>query len=291
MFEKKHDSYFIMKVFAYIATAVASIATYDIAYHFSPPEVQIMGMPITAANIAMITLLTVDGLYILLDNRLPYFKTEASRTWAVNFLVMIWAVMLSLNIASAVMNNTMNTSVLGRFSFVVYAVKVVSLLYLAFYTFIRTDDPDTKRVVIENQLHWTREQGINTHLQTYSRQFAQVGAKIIAMDQLAELVLKETGKDIESILGSDWQVKIGGAVFAEIAATGTTGSVTTGKKPTAKTTGSLPPEPPMPTTGSKTVPDSLLAQGAHWLESLKQRVNVATGKNTGPEAAGSKVNP
>lgn len=291
MLEKKKDSYFIMKVFAYIATAVASIATYDIAFHFSPPEVQIMGYAVTAANIAFITLLTVDGLYVLLDNRLPHFKTESSRSWAVNFLVLIWAVMLSLNIASAVMNNTMDTSVLGRFSFVVYAVKVVSLLYLAFYTYIRTDDPDTKRVVIENQLHWTREQGINTHLQTYSKEFSKIGAAVIAMDQLSELVLNETGKNIESILGPDWQTKIGGEMFAKI---NTTGKPATGKntaRPTDPGGPSLPSEEPA--TDNVTMND-IAALGADYLKGIGQRVQAsvkrATGKNSSEPATGN-INP
>lgn len=291
MSEKKKDSYFIMKVFAYIATAVASIATYDIAFHFSPPEVQIMGYAVTAANIAFITLLTVDGLYVLLDNRLPHFKTESSRTWAVNFLVLIWAVMLSLNIASAVMNNTMDTSVLGRFSFVVYAVKVVSLLYLAFYTYIRTDDPDTKRVVIENQLHWTREQGINTHLQTYSKEFSKIGAAVIAMDQLSELVLNETGKNIESILGPDWQTKIGGEMFAKINATGKPATGKNTARPTDPGGPSLPSDEPA--TDNVTMND-ITALGADYLKGIGQRLQAsvkrATGKTSSDPATGN-INP
>lgn len=279
--EKKKDSYFVMMVFAYIATVVASVATYDIALHFSPADVAVMGTQITKQTVAFITLLTVDGLYILLDNRLPHFKTDNSRQWAVNFLMLIWAVMLSLNIASAVMNNTMDTSVLGKFSFVIYAVKVVSLVYLAFYTYIRTDDPDTKRIVIENQMHWLRESGVNTHLKTYSNQFSQIGAKIIAMDQLRELVLKETGKDIEDILGLDWQVRIGGEMFAKNA-----GKPATGKPlPAPRSDAGNDATPPAPTTGKSATGspalDELLAKGSDFLKSFPGRVNSSSKSATG----------
>ncbi len=277
MNEKKKDPYFIMMAFAYIATVVASVATYDIALHFSPSDVAVMGVAITKQTVAFITLLTVDGLYILLDNRLPHFKTDNSRSWAVSFLVLIWAVMLSLNIASAVMNNTMDTSVLGKFSFVIYAVKVVSLVYLAFYTYIRTDDPDTKRIVIANQMHWLRESGVNTHLKTYSNQFSQIGAKIIAMDQLRDLVLKETGKDIEDILGVEWQVKIGGDVFAK-----NTGNPATGKStPSAPSNTGTPPAPTTGVAGNQL--EEILEKGSDYLKNLPEVLHIS--KNSKPKAA------
>jgi len=296
---KKADSYLVMKVFAYIAAAVASIATYDIAYHFSPPAIDIAGFILTKAYVGIMTVLTLDGLYVLLDDRLPHFKTENARDWAVRFLFLLWAVMLSLNISSGVMNNTMDTSVLGRFSFVVYAVKVVSLIYLAFYTYIRTDDPDTKRVVIENQLHWTRAEGINRHLQNYSAEFAREGAKIIAMHQLSELVLKETGKEIQDILGADWQVKIGGEVFVKPAAGK---PIATGKtaSPAAATGNDKTPPPPSATGNGKGLVQDIINKGAEYLNEIPRRLNIATGKKapkaeaepaTGNVATGNAVNP
>lgn len=291
MNKKKQDSYLIMKVFAYIATLVASIATYDIAYHFSPNDVAIFGIQITKASIALITLFTVDGLFILLDDRLPHFKTEQSRDLGVKFLVLLWAIMLSLNIASAVMNNTMDTSVLGRFSFVVYAVKVVALIYLAFYTYIRSDDPDTQRVIIENQMHWVREQGINTHLTTFSQKFAQDGAKIIAMEQLSRLVLKETGKDIKDILGEDWQVKIGGELFAK-----TTSSAPAPKAKSAAGNNPQPPTPPVDLTSIGPEEKKLWDMVQEVFGEVSHRVNAALpgGKKAGTpaqEVATGTVNP
>lgn len=211
--KKQTDAYIVLKVWAVVAVLVASVATYDIAYHFSPADVVIFGLAISRSTIAAFTILIVDGLYIMLDLMLPKFRTANSRASAGYFMVGLWVIMLSLNISSAVLNKSLDVSLLGNFSFVVYFVKALAVIYLAWYTYVRYDDPETQRELTEMETREAREIGIQKHLRTYSMAFAREGAKVIAMEQLADYVFRETGKDIREVLGDNWREVLGGPGF------------------------------------------------------------------------------
>lgn len=268
MNEKERDNYFIFGVFEVIAVVVASFATYDISLHFSPADVVIFGYHVTREVIAFLSVFMVDGLYVLIDRNLHVLRTRQSRTAAGYFLVFLWCVMMALNLASAVINNTNSISALGKFGFVIYAVKVMAMIYLAWYTYIRYDDPLTKRVLIEMEANETRSAGVNNYVQKYSQAFAISGAKIIAMDQSAEYILKETGKHPEDIFGESWReqiAKMAGISWtpthvaaddekpADEAATGTTGK---GKR-AAVPAPTAAPEPVQPLATGNAVIDFL----------------------------------
>lgn len=297
---KKTDSYIVFSAFAILAVIFASVATYDISYHFSPNEVRIFGFALTREVISTISIFVVDGLYILLDFMLKEFRTKSSRRAAGYFMVFLWCAMLALNLSSAVLNNQMDTNALGKFSIVVYAVKVVALLYLAFYTYIRYDDPETKRVMIEMESSEIRTAGINNYVKTFSNGFARGAAKLIAMEQMATYVEQQTGKHPSDMYGKNWQsviAKMSGVNMEfdeEPEETPTTGKRLPTGNPALSATGKKEPKLPVapkmtppalhpaPTTG-KTTGNPFV----NWAREQGNRlVNLATGNSpTGNQEA------
>lgn len=203
--KNKMKDYRIFTIFAVLATIVCSIATYDISVRFTPPNITLFGFAVTASFIGLLTPITLDGVYILLDTMLPKFHTTNSRKVAFGFMIFIWVIMVSMNLSSAVINNQIDSAVLGKFSFVVYGVKLVALLYLAFYTYIRYDDPTTKHTIIETQNEFLFANGINQFLERYNKGMSDSIAAIFALEDAREMIEKRTGKDITYTLGKMWR--------------------------------------------------------------------------------------
>lgn len=178
-----------------MAAIVASgMSTYDISYNLSPVEL--------ATYIATCTVLVIDGGYILLDMIFPYVKTQTARTLIALFMVMLWLMMVMTNITDAIWRN--NTDV-G--SYVIYGVKVMGLLWLAVYTFIRYDDPETKRTLQETELREIREAQTLYYEKQYATSLAPVAGRALALAQLSDRFKEDTGRNIEDVLGKNWAVE------------------------------------------------------------------------------------
>jgi len=203
---KTNNSYRIFQAVAFVAALVASMATYDIAYRFTP-DILVFDFNIRQV-IAGLSALLVDGLYILLDGKLADMKTKAARSMTFRFLVLIWGIMASVNVMDAIINNTIDMTALGKAGVVVYVIKLIALFYLAYYTYIHYDDPDTKLIISQRDATEARTKGVNHFVEIYSKAYAQTGAQFVAMYLMAEYILEETGKHPRDILGDGWESKL-----------------------------------------------------------------------------------
>jgi len=210
MSEKKgFNHYAILTVFAYLTALFLGMGTYDISIHFSPTVVNFLLFAVPKELIGMLSIFVVDGLYILLDYMLPHFKTKSTRSAALYFMAALWVIMASANIASAVINNTIENSALGGFSWVVYGVKVGGLIYLAFYTYARWDDPHTQRRIIEIEMTAEMDTKVNYFEKTYGAKVGKYGGEMVgfvkSLEQYRLIFEEKTGMDIRTTLGVYWQ--------------------------------------------------------------------------------------
>lgn len=207
--ESTKTNYIVFTIFAFVAVLASSLATYDIAVHFSPPNVKLLWFVIPPSFAGLLAILVLDGLYILLDLRLATFPTTASRNVSIFFMGLVWCIMVSANLVSAIINNTIDGSVLGAFSWVMYGVKLGALLYLGYYTYIRWDDPNTQRLIIQNDLRAVMEKEMNGIEKDYGGKIYKNGGDMIVLVKLlmgyADNFKQLTGQDVRFALGSNWR--------------------------------------------------------------------------------------
>lgn len=203
------QSYMLLTIVAIIAALFNGTGTYDLSIHFSPPFISLFSIRIPREMIGAMSIALVDGIYILLDFMLPKLRTSNARTSALMFMIVLWGVMVSANLASAVINNSMNTAALGGFSWVIYGVKLGALIYLAWYTYIRWDDPATKYEIIEVDLVSAMQDKINAAQKKYNGLIGTNAGDTIALvrslDSYQAEFEKQTGKDIRIALGLNWR--------------------------------------------------------------------------------------
>ena len=202
-------SYMLLTVVAILAALFNGTGTYDLSIHFSPPFISLFSIDIPREMIGALSIALVDGIYILLDFMLPKLRTHNARTSALLFMVVLWGVMVSANLASAVINNSMNTAALGGFSWVIYGVKLGALIYLAWYTYVRWDDPATKYEIIEVDLVSAMQDKINAAQKKYNGLIGANAGDTIALvrslDAYKTEFEKQTGKDVRLALGDNWR--------------------------------------------------------------------------------------
>ena len=203
------QSYALLTIVAIIAALFNGTGTYDLSIHFSPPFISLFSVRIPREIIGAMSIVLVDGIYILLDFMIPKLRTNNARTSALMFMIVLWGVMVSANLASAVINNSMNTASLGGFSWVIYGVKLGALIYLAWYTYIRWDDPATKYEIIEVDLVSAMQDKINSAQKKYNGLIGSNAGDTIALvrslDSFQVEFEKQTGKDIRIALGNNWR--------------------------------------------------------------------------------------
>lgn len=203
---KINDQYKSLRWLAFMAAAVASIATYDLSYHLTPDIVvwDFNFRPLISLGYAVL----LDGLFLVLDNRLAYMKTEGAREWTIRFMIVIWLIMSAVNVIDGMLNKTIDSTILGRAGFLLYAVKLIALFYLAYYAYIHYDDPETKKEIMKRKSAETRAAGINAFMEKYSSAFASAGAKVTAMYEIGDFIFEETGRHPRDIFGVGWEAKL-----------------------------------------------------------------------------------
>lgn len=203
------QSYTLLTVVAILSALFNGTGTYDLSIHFSPPLITLFFFSIPREFIGALSIALVDGIYILLDFMLPKLRTHNARTSALVFMVVLWGVMASANLASAVINNSINTAALGGFSWVIYGVKLGALIYLAWYTYVRWDDPATQYEIIEVDLVSAMQDKINAAQKKYNGLIGSNAGDTIALvrslDSYQAEFEKQTGKDIRIALGNNWR--------------------------------------------------------------------------------------
>lgn len=210
----KQNNYIMFTLFAIAAVLASSLATYDIAVHFSPSNVKILWSLIPPAVMGLLAIIVLDGIYLLLDFNLAKLKTPNARMVSVIFMVLLWCIMASTNIASAVINNTIDGAILGGWSWVVYGVKLGALIYLAWYTYIRVDDPETRAAMIAVDLKATLDSEMNSKEKLFGVKLYKVGADMIVLTKLLNKYSGDfegaTGMDVRVALGENWRRALAG---------------------------------------------------------------------------------
>lgn len=270
MNKKVSDSYGILRYLAWIAAGAASVATYDIAYSFTP-DIFIGGVNIRPF-VAGLYMLILDGLYLVLDNRLPHMKTTEAREWTIRFLVLTWAIMAGVNVIDAVLNQTKDVSILGKAGVIIYVLKLIALLYLAYYTFIHYNDPDTQLEIIKRDAAAIRREGVNTWIGKYSTAFSQTGAAVIAMNDFADFIVEETGRHPRDIYGNNWEVTV-----AKMAGINWPGLASSQEPPTAKSD-ETPPSDHTGTGSFSDLPEKIREYIPEVIRTKAQRVNASSAK-------------
>lgn len=180
-----------MFVLALAAIVASGMSTYDIAYNLSPKALAIF--------VAWATVVVIDGGYLFLDIFFPWQKTQTARTLIGLFMAALWCMMVATNITDAVWRN--NVSVGG---YVVYGVKIMGLIWVLVYTFIRFDDPETKKILQKTEIEELHDRELLAREKEYATLIAPLEAKALAIANLADRFQQRTGKQIETVLGKDW---------------------------------------------------------------------------------------
>ena len=186
----------VMFLMAVAAVIASGMSTYDLAYILSPLA--------TAAIIGAMTVVVIDGGFLLLDLVFPYVKTSTARSMVAVLMSFLWAAMAGTNITDAILNLRVDTAALGWGEWIMYGVKVVGLVYLAMYAFIRFDDPETRRILQETEIAEIKNREVLMREREYSQKMAVPLARALAIRNIQERFKRETGRNIEEVIGSDW---------------------------------------------------------------------------------------
>ncbi len=187
---------FVMMVLAIAAIVASGFSTFDISFHLSPADF--------AVTVGLLTVLVVDGGFLALDFVFPYVKTATARSLVALFMAILWLAMVGTNVADAIFNMAFDASKLGWGSWIMYAVKVIGLVYLAMYAYIRFDDPETKRILQQTEIDEIKNNELLAREREYSELMAIPYAKAMAIENIRSKFKAEHNKNIEDVIGKDW---------------------------------------------------------------------------------------